>query len=346
MISGKISVIIPVYNVEKYLDRCIKSVVNQTYTDLEIILVDDSSPDKCPQMCDEWALKDNRIKVIHKENEGLGFARNTGIDNATGEYLCFVDSDDYIEPTMLEECFAAAKRENADAVCFGNDKVTLDGKIIERRIPTPPKFVFSGEEVIEQLLPKMFSQDIKTGENWNISLSACFTMFSYKIVKELAWRFVSEREIISEDFYSVLKFLRYINKAVIIDKVFYHYTINPESLTQVYRKDRYEKILHFYRKMQELSIDLGCREILDDGITSTFLGLTIGALKQIVASNEDFKVKYSNLKAVIMNEIFQNALHSHSFSGEVLQKRLLFFTGRKKMTLFCYLIVFLRNLKD
>ncbi|MDD6478706.1 MAG: glycosyltransferase family 2 protein [Oscillospiraceae bacterium] len=346
MTSGKVSVIIPVYNVEKHLDRCIKSVVNQTYTDLEIILVEDGSPDKCPEKCDGWAKRDNRIKVIHKENEGLGFARNTGIDNSTGEYICFVDSDDYIEATAVEECFSAIMRENADVVFFGNDKVTLDGKIIERRIPTPPKLVFSGEEIVEQLLPMVFSQNIKTGENWNLSLSACFMMFSSKTIKELNWRFVSEREIISEDFYSVLKLLRYINKAVIIDKVFYHYTTNPESLTQAYRKDRYERILHFYRKMQELSIDLGCSEILDDGITSTFLGLTIGALKQIIASSGDFKPRYSNLKAVIMDSTFQNALHSHSFSGEVLQKRLLYFLGKKKMVLLCYLIVFLRNLKD
>ena len=346
MTSGKVSVIIPVYNVEKYLDRCIKSIVNQTYTDLEIVLVDDSSPDKCPQMCDEWALKDNRIKVIHKENEGLGFARNTGIENATGEYLCFVDSDDYIEPTTVEECFSAANRENADAVCFGNDKVTLHGKIIEHRIPTPPKFVYSGKEIVEQLLPMMLSQNIETGENWNLSLSACFMMFSSKTVKELKWRFVSEREIISEDFYSVIKFFRNINKAVIIDKAFYHYTTNPDSLTQAYRKDRYEKVCHFYLKMQELSVELGCHKILANGIVSIFLGFSIGCMKQLIASNERFKFKYSTLKGIITDTAFQNAVRSHNFSGENLQKRLFYFLSKNKFILLCYLIVFLRNLKD
>lgn len=97
-----ISVIIPIYNVEKYLNQCIQSVVNQTYRNLEIILVDDGSPDNCPRMCDEWAKKDSRIKVIHKQNEGSGTARNMALDIAKGQYIGLIDSDDYIEPHMYE----------------------------------------------------------------------------------------------------------------------------------------------------------------------------------------------------------------------------------------------------
>ena len=91
-----ISVIVPVYKVEKYLDKCVQSIVDQTYRNLEIILVDDGSPDNCPAMCDAWAEKDDRIRVIHKENGGLSDARNAGMAIATGEYIGFVDSDDWI----------------------------------------------------------------------------------------------------------------------------------------------------------------------------------------------------------------------------------------------------------
>jgi len=101
-----ISVIVPVYKVEDYLDRCVESILAQTFTDFELILVDDGSPDNCPAMCDAWAEKDKRIKVIHKENGGLSDARNVGIDRAKGEYLSFVDSDDYIHPRMLEILYA------------------------------------------------------------------------------------------------------------------------------------------------------------------------------------------------------------------------------------------------
>ena len=98
----KISVVVPVYNVEKYLRKCIDSIINQTYKNLEIILVDDGSPDKCGEICDEYAKKDNRVKVIHKKNAGVSSARNDGIDNATGEYIIFVDSDDWLEDNAIE----------------------------------------------------------------------------------------------------------------------------------------------------------------------------------------------------------------------------------------------------
>lgn len=118
-LSGLISVIIPVYKVEEYLDECVASVVSQTYKNLEIILVDDGSPDNCPQMCDEWAKKDHRIQVIHKENGGLSDARNAGIDVCTGAYIAFVDSDDFIAPDMLEKLYTALTKEDADIAACG-----------------------------------------------------------------------------------------------------------------------------------------------------------------------------------------------------------------------------------
>ena len=109
MSKPKVSVIVPIYNVEKYLDRCMQSVLNQTLKDIEIIMVDDGSPDNCPSMCDEYARKDNRIKVIHKKNGGLGFARNSGLEIATGEYVAFIDSDDFIDTSMYETLYNTAK---------------------------------------------------------------------------------------------------------------------------------------------------------------------------------------------------------------------------------------------
>ena len=99
----KVSVVLPIYNVEQYLERCVNSVVNQTYTNLEIILVDDGSPDNCPQMCEDWKKRDSRIKVVHKKNAGLGMARNSGIEVATGEYICFFDSDDYVKRDIIDD---------------------------------------------------------------------------------------------------------------------------------------------------------------------------------------------------------------------------------------------------
>ena len=112
--SALLSVIIPVYKVEQYLDQCVESVVNQTYRNLDIILVDDGSPDKCGAMCDAWAEKDSRIRVVHKQNEGLGFARNSGLDVANGEYFAFLDSDDYLDNTIYERLMEKALKTGAD----------------------------------------------------------------------------------------------------------------------------------------------------------------------------------------------------------------------------------------
>lgn len=109
-----ISVIVPIYNVEKYLNRCIESIVNQTYKNLEIILVDDGSPDKCPEICDEWAKKDNRIKVIHKKNGGISTARNSGLDASTGAFIGFVDGDDIVDPQFYETLVNEAENNDAD----------------------------------------------------------------------------------------------------------------------------------------------------------------------------------------------------------------------------------------
>lgn len=114
-----ISVIVPVYNVELYLENCINSIINQTYKNLEIILVDDGSPDRCGQICDDFAQKDSRIKVIHKENGGVSAARNEGLNVATGDYVCFFDADDYIENDMLENMLSSIE-DNDVCVCGYN----------------------------------------------------------------------------------------------------------------------------------------------------------------------------------------------------------------------------------
>lgn len=122
----RISVIVPIYKVEAYLERCVESIVNQTYRNMEIILVDDGSPDNCPAMCDAWAKKDSRIKVIHKPNGGLSDARNAGMAIASGEYIGFVDSDDWIAPEMYERLANALEQDGSDIAACGVEMVWED----------------------------------------------------------------------------------------------------------------------------------------------------------------------------------------------------------------------------
>ena len=150
-----ISIIIPVYNVEQYLKQCLDSVINQTYKNLEIILVDDGSTDNSGKICDEYALKDNRIKVIHKQNGGVSSARNTGLNVATGEYIGFVDGDDYIELDMYEYLYSLNKTNNTSlAIC--NFYIEEDKKITNVK-PITNKYILDANEMLKCSFKQLFS---------------------------------------------------------------------------------------------------------------------------------------------------------------------------------------------
>ncbi len=169
-----ISVIIPVYKVEPYLDACVSSVVGQTFSDLEILLVDDGSPDRCPELCDAWAKKDPRVRVIHQENGGLSAARNTGIEAATGEFLAFVDSDDMLEPDALRRAWEAQQACQADLVIF--NLVYVD----EHNHPLPaPDFSGFRDEVLT------------ADEVWQ----RYFALAEQKIYYVVAWNKLYRREL-------------------------------------------------------------------------------------------------------------------------------------------------------
>lgn len=149
--TAKISVIVPVYKVEPYLDKCISSIVNQTYKNLEIILVDDGSPDNCPAMCDAWAEKDSRIRVIHKTNGGLSDARNAGMAVATGELMAFVDSDDWIAPDMYEYLYQRLAEDNSDIAACGVQMVWED-KTPSRMLTQEGNCVLNQEEAMRAII--------------------------------------------------------------------------------------------------------------------------------------------------------------------------------------------------
>jgi len=175
MEKEKISVIVPIYKVEKYLDKCVESIVNQTYKNLEIILVDDGSPDNCPQICDEWAKKDNRIIVIHKENGGLSDARNFGIEKATGNYLMFVDSDDFLN----DEIFELVERLDFDydIIAFSHTCLLNDQKLIKS---------------VQEYKLKNFSEVEKVSyfKNYHYT-SVCFHMFKRAFLLESGLNFTT-----------------------------------------------------------------------------------------------------------------------------------------------------------
>lgn len=148
-----ISVIVPVYNVERYLRQCLDSLINQTYNELEVIMVDDGSKDSSGKICDEYSEKYDNFKVVHKENAGLGMARNTGFEHIKGEYVTFVDSDDYLEPDCIATLYNELRNKDVD-MCKGGFKRVIDsGKIVSNRIYDNE--LFQGEKAKKEMLPRL-----------------------------------------------------------------------------------------------------------------------------------------------------------------------------------------------
>lgn len=192
---GGITVVVPVYNVEKYLDECVESIVNQTYRDLEIILVEDGSPDNCPGLCDAWAKRDGRIRVIHQENKGLGAARNAGLAIAQGEYIAFADSDDWLAPDMYRQLYAAAREKNADIAVSGCREMAAGRVLAEKVHPLAGQTLTSAEE-IRTVRKQLYGHAPWEKETEAFPVSVCMSLYRGSMIKEQNLRF---REILSED---------------------------------------------------------------------------------------------------------------------------------------------------
>lgn len=241
-----ISIIVPIYKVEKYLDECIASLINQTYRDLEIILVDDGSPDHCPQICDEWAKKDSRITVVHKKNGGLSSARNAGLKVATGEYIGFVDSDDYVDATMYEDLMRVMTLDERIMVVSSPIVRDVDGEIVPYKVGT---------------------YEYKDGEA--MSFARYMEMFLGLNMDATVWNKLYKREFIqtpfregrnNEDYlfmyYNVKHAFDSDKLLAVTDKAHYYYRDSPQSICHQANTSVNRLFFDELYNMDEISNDL------------------------------------------------------------------------------------------
>ncbi len=215
-----VSVIVPVYGVEDYLDECVESVVGQTHRNLEILLVDDGSPDRCPAMCDAWAAKDPRISVIHKPNGGLSDARNAGLARATGDYIYFIDSDDVAETDLVEHALAAADEHDADLVMFQFDTIS------ENDAPLVSAYRHNDFDEVMVMTPvdaiKAQVRSQIDGYFWSFLAAA-------PIYRDHGFAFPRGRKI--EDLARICNVIGESRRVVRIPEVLYHYRLRRGSIT-------------------------------------------------------------------------------------------------------------------
>lgn len=227
-----ISIIVPIYNVESYLERCVVSLQNQTYSPVEIILVDDGSPDRCGAICDEFAAKDDRIRVIHKPNGGLSDARNAGIDAAQGSYLAFIDSDDYIHPQMMEILYKNITEAGADlSMCDIKNAYTLDAEYFDFDNTTR---LYTNMEALQELFT-YYCQ---------IFVMVCNKLYRKEAFAE--FRFAKGK--IHEDEFLTYKILHHSPKIVFSTARLYYYYQSPNSIM---RSQFSEKRLQYAEAMEE-----------------------------------------------------------------------------------------------
>lgn len=278
-----ISVVIPVYNVEKYLSKCIESILNQTYKKLEIILVDDGSSDLSRNICDEYCKKDIRIKVIHKENGGLSDARNVGILNATGKYICFIDSDDYIEKNMLELLYLDIKNNDSDISCCGKVCEYPTNTI---RYNDKSDFCISNMEALRKMLLKD-----------EIDNSACDKLFKIELFENI--KFPVGRYY--EDIATIYKTFMISEKISHIKNIGYHYCMRNNSISKEKFSLKQIDALEYSKIMSE-EIGKKYQELKSEAQSFYYLELLTTLRKMKKSYNfKEFKKEYKEIKKEFNN---------------------------------------------
>ncbi len=283
MNNDLISIIVPIYNVEKYLKKCVESICNQTYQNLEIILVDDGSPDKCGEICDGYAKADKRIKVIHKKNGGLSSARNAGLDIAKGEYISFIDSDDYIASDFIEKLYLLCIKNDADIAECGFTK--FQDKIKIEKLDEDIKIYTSKE-----MQTRMYSNNyVGTTVVWN-------KLYKKYIYNDL--RFPIGK--INEDEFCTYKALYNCNKNIVVtNKALYYYRYNPSSimgkkfdLKRLDALEAFDERKRFYEERNEAELYMETLKKYGE-----LLRYYYGVIKENIDESEDILRKlYNNVK--------------------------------------------------
>ena len=239
----KVSVVVPMYNVEKYISECVGSIRNQTLKDIEIILVDDESPDNCGKMADEYAKEDSRIKVIHQKNKWLGGARNSGMKIATGEYISCVDADDYIAETYCEELYNFSVKNSVDVAYCTEINVNDNNQILDKPINLG---LFEKRRILNRkdIVDKVYTEII-TEYNMNIN----HNFFSRVLVDK---GFLFDEDIrYAEDYDAALRVYKIADSVGYCDKAVYYYRQNEESIMHVVKYERLYQIIYLYKIREE-----------------------------------------------------------------------------------------------
>lgn len=334
-----VSVVLSVYNVEEYLEDCIKSLLAQTYQDYEVIIINDGSTDNSEQICKKYE-KNKNIFVYSKKNEGLGYARNSGLSHVRGEYVLFLDSDDLFKPTLIENLVKNLRPSTIDTCIGGFERISEKGEDLGP-YGKSEKTEYIGEAVKRVMLPKLFGS--MPNKHDGIVISACNTLYSMQIIKNYNIQFESEREYTSEDLFFNLEYFKHAKGVQFTGEREYLYRINPKSLSHVYRENRFDMKQKIYLE--------GCRRLKKAGIYEEtkirFMNYYLIGMKLCVRqevpkiANKSYNECIMKIKSICENIVLKDILQNYPINELGIKQRIFVMMLKHKMAKTLELMAFM-----
>ena len=312
-----VSIIVPIFNVEKYLSECIDSILSQTYENIEIILIDDGSTDKSAEICDKYALKDKRVRVIHKINGGVSAARNDALQQANGQLIMFVDSDDWINSETCETAVSTMQESGADVVMW--TYISENNGNQSPKIIFGSDTIFEGTNVKEKLHRRLFGLTGEELANPELADSLCPVwgkLYKKELILDNNISFVDLSEIGTyEDGLFNIEVFSQVEKAVYLNKCFYHYRKeNSSSVTSGYRKDLFEKWQHLFDLMQEYiaenNLPSDYQAALNNRIALSIVGLGLNIMSCDCSATKKIRM----IKEIIKSERYKKSYRDLCFT--------------------------------
>lgn len=332
----KVSIVMPIYNSEKYLDRSIKSLLDQYLEDIEIILINDGSQDNSLNICKKFAEKDDRITVINKKNEGVSVARNVGLALCKGEYIAFVDSDDYVDPKMYEHMYNTITTEKAD-MCMCNYIVKYRN-IELRKNHSIQLEIIKDSNIIKTIIGPIIGADDISGLNSMTGFrSPCVYLYKNSIIKSNGIKFDQEISI-GEDFLFNINYLKSVKKVSVLKDYYYYYCQNENSATQKYVDNWWEIHKRLIIKIEE-NLTKENKEQLKVKLEVLKISYYIGAIvNEAHKDNKNtFKKKMNTLKTISSEDILKDTLEEYDYRKLSLSRKFWFIMLKKKKITLLYL---------
>lgn len=318
-----LSIIIPCYNVEKFVQKCTESILLQNGFDFEIILVNDGSKDKTLDILENLVEKDHRIKVINQENQGLSGARNTGIENAKGDYIMFVDADDWLEPNTFEVISENFNQE--DLFCFSYNRV-FDKKILPRKLNIEGTF---DANFIQRRIIGLLDNELADPSQTDSLVTAWGKIYKTKIIKDNNVKFIDTKEIGTEDALFNIQYLEFAEKVKIIDVSLYNYLKNNfESLTKLYKPHLFNQWKNLYAKIFEWIKykDTDFKKALNNRIALSLIGLSLNE----TFSEKSFSEKKQKISEILHDNVYQKAYQDLTLKYFPIHWKLFFYFAKTK----------------